>query len=168
MRLFLLPAALFLTAFSFAPPHRNLASPTPVFNAEEFFTGRSEGRGTVKVKLKPASTVRVSSVGKVEQGVLILDQKVERPGKPTEQRQWRMRKAGPGRYTGTLSDADGPVRGEVTGNCLHLRYKLKKGGVQADQYLYLQADGRSALNRMSIRKFGIHVATVEETIRKVG
>jgi hypothetical protein len=167
MRLFLLPAALLLAAFSFVPPHKDLAAATPVFDAEKFFVGKTEGRGVVKSALASRASVHDISVGRIEQGVLILEQKVQRQGKPVEQRRWRMRKLGPGKYTGTISDAEGPVQGEVSGNCIRMRYKMKKGGVQVEQFLYLQPDGRSAINHMTFRKFGIPVATVEETIRKI-
>jgi hypothetical protein len=167
MRLFLLPAALLLAAFSFVPPHKDLAAPTPIFDAEKFFVGKTEGKGHVRAALASRSTVHDIAIGRIEQGVLILEQKVQRQGKPVELRRWRMRKLATGKYTGTISDVEGPVHGEVSGNCMHLRYKMKKGGVQVEQYVYLQPGGRSAISRMTFRKFGITVATVEETIRKI-
>jgi hypothetical protein len=98
----------------------------------------------------------------------VLDQKVQREGHPVETRQWRIHKQRDGRFGGTLSDAKGPITAEVNGNCLHLKYVIAKGSYGAEQYVYLQPGGRIAINRMIIRKFGLTVATVEETIRKVG
>jgi Protein of unknown function (DUF3833) len=73
---------------------------------------------------------------------------------------------GGGRYGGTLSDAEGPLVAQITGNCLHLRYSAK-GHLSVEQWLYLQPGGKVALNRMVVRKFGIRVARLDETIRRV-
>ena len=59
------------------------------------------------------------------------------------------------------------MTGELTGNVLHLRYRLVEGGVSVNQTITLQPGGRTAQNRMTFRRFGLNVATVEETIRKV-
>ena len=117
--------------------------------------------------LKDAQPVRVEGVGHVApNGTFLLDQVVTRGARAPEKRQWRIRQAGPGRYTGTLSDAAGPLAGDVRGNRLHLSYPMK-GGMHAEQWIYLQPDGRTALNRMAITKFGITVARLDETIRKL-
>jgi hypothetical protein len=42
-----------------------------------------------------------------------------------------------------------------------------KGGLGVDQQLTLQGDGRTLLNRMRVKKFGLEVATLKETIRKL-
>jgi hypothetical protein len=141
---------------------------TPAFEATKFFAGRTEGRGVLKVALSPKRDVIVHGSGRVEpDGTLILDQVVEREGKQPEQRQWRIKEVAAGRYTGTLTDARGPVTGVVNGNVLKLRYRLKNGGLAAEQSLRLQPDGRTVLNRMEVSKFGITVAELEETIRKL-
>jgi hypothetical protein len=160
---------LLLGAFEFVPPHKEFAKPAPQFKAEEFFLGRTEGKGTIKGPLNRHTGLVEIGVGKVEaDGTLVLDQRVQREGHPVENRQWRIRKQRDGRYAGTISDAKGPITAEVNGNCLHLKYVIAKGSYGAEQYVYLQPGGRVAINRMIIRKFGITVATVEETIRKVG
>jgi len=42
-----------------------------------------------------------------------------------------------------------------------------KGGLRVDQRLTLLRDARIAQNRMIVRKLGIAVATLDETISKV-
>lgn len=169
MRIALLPAALLLAGFDFVPPHKALAAPDPVFHAEDFFLGRTDGKGVVKQAFSKRSNLVVQGMGHVDgDGTLVLDQIVRRDGGTAEKRQWRIRKASPGRYTGTLTDARGIVSGEVRGNCLHLKYTLNRAGMSVDQYIYLQPGGRVALNRMTVKKIGITFATIEETIRRVG
>jgi hypothetical protein len=142
-----------------------LAAPTPVFRPEVFFAGATEGHATLKVILHSRKPVHVIGHGHTDHGTLILDQTVMQQGKKPEQREWRIREVSPGRYTGTLSDATGPVTGDVSGNCLHLAYPMK-GGLQVEQRLYLQPGGKVALNRMTVSKLGITVASLDETISK--
>lgn len=161
--------ALPLLLGGFAGPDPRLAAPAPVFEPERFFLGRTEGQGTVHEAFSKAGNLGTIGVGRVDaDGTLVLTQKVIREGHDPDMRQWRIRKVSPGRYSGTLTDATGPVTADVTGNMLHIRYRVKKGNFQAEQFVYLQRDGRTALNRMTIRKFGLPVATVEETIRRIG
>ena len=111
--------------------------------------------------------VRDRSRGRMERGVLVIDQVVEEEGKPARTRQWRLSRSGANGITGTLSDARGPVSGDVTGNVLNLRYRLVEGGVSVEQTITLHPGGRTAHNRMTFRRYGLNVATVEETIRRV-
>ena len=133
---------------------------------ERFFVGRTEGAGTVHVILSGGHNVRDRSRGRIEQGTLIIDQVVEEEGKPARTRRWRLTRAGANRITGTISDARGAVRGEVAGNVLTLRYRLAEGP-SVEQTITLHPNGRTAHNRMTFRRFGFQVATVEETIRRV-
>jgi hypothetical protein len=150
------------------PPHADLAAPQPVFVPAAFFAGRTEGHARLKVIFGSTRPVHVVGEGQVmRDGTLVLDQVVSQADKPPKRREWRIRETAPGHYSGTLTDASGPVVGEVTGNCLHLTYPMK-GGVKAEQWIYLQPGGATALNRMSITKFGVPVARLEETIRKQG
>jgi hypothetical protein len=72
--------------------------------------------------------VTVASVGRWGSGGgLILDQTVILAGQPAAQRQWQLRRDGPGAVAGSLSDADGPVTGRIEGNRLHLRFMMKGG-----------------------------------------
>ena len=153
---------------SLPPQPAGLASRASGFSPESFFAGKTEGVGTVRVAGSGRHALHVLGTGRVEtDGALLLDQLVDEDGKPPEQREWRIRRVSPGRYAGTLSDAAGPVAGEIDGNMLHLRFRMA-GGLDAEQRLYLQRDGRTAINRMTVRKLGLVVAVIEETIRKVG
>ena len=142
-----------------------LARATPLFDVEQFFAGHSAGEATLKIVMRSPQPVRVRSFGHVaSDGVLVLDQDVKQGDKPVTHRQWRFSRTASG-YAGTLSDAVGPVAASVVGNTLHLQFEMKDG-MGAEQFLYLQPDRRTVLNRMTIRKFGITVARLEETIRK--
>jgi len=159
-----LPAFLLLAAAG--PISSDLSAPQPVFHPAVFFAGRTEGHAKLKQLFHSARPVHVVGNGRVERDTLILDQIVTQQGKKPERRQWRIRETTPGRYAGTLSDATGPVSGDVAGNCLHLAYPMK-GGLKVEQRIYLQPGGRTALNRMKISKLGVTVASLDETISKL-
>jgi len=134
---------------------------------EQFFVGRTEGTGTANVIMSGRHGVRVHSRGRMDRaGGLVLDQRIEEEGKPPRTRSWRLIRAGGNRITGTITDARGPVTGEIVGNVLHLRYQLAEGAT-VEQRITFQPGRRTALNRMTFRRFGLTVATVEETIRRV-
>ena len=142
------------------------APATPVFDPLRFFAGATRGQATLKIILRSTRSVCVQGRGRVTpDGTMVLDQRVEQEGKAPKTRQWRIRAVGQGRYAGTLTDATGPVTGEATGNRLHLSYPT--GRIRIDQWLTLSADGRSAQNRLVARRFGITLARLEETIRKL-
>ena len=149
------------------PDARGLAAPAPAFEPLQFFAGRTSGEGAVSVLLSSPQRLRVAGEGwLMPDGSLLVEQRIEREGQQPRRRSWRIRRLGQGRYAGTMSDAQGPVRIEASGNSLHISY-ADKDGLAVEQRLFLQPDGRTALNRMSLRKFGITVARVSETIRRV-
>lgn len=136
----------------------------PTFDPLVFFAGRTEGRGSLKIMLSRARSVTVHGRGRVEpDGTLVLEQTVIEGDKAPADRRWTFRPAGPGRYTGTLTDAAGPVAGDVAGSRLHLHFRMH-GRITADQRLDLAPDGQSAHNRMTFRKMGMVVARLDETI----
>ncbi len=142
-------------------------APAPAFDPLAFFAGHTEGRGKLDVVLSGRKPTLVEGHGVVEpDGSIDLDQVVRRGDKPATRRTWHLYKTGPGRYAGTLSDASGPVAGEVAGNRLHLSFAMK-GGLHAEQFLYLRPGGQVAQNRMIVSKLGIPVASLDETITRL-
>ena len=161
----LLALPLLLTATPAVARHPDAATR---FDAAAFFTGHTRGTGRLKVAMHPAQAVDVHGYGRVERdGTIVLDQTVDRPGKDPTRRQWRIREVAPGHYTGTLSDAAGPIRGDVIGGRLKLSYAMK-GGLHATQWITAADDGRSAHNRMTVSKLGVPLAHLDETIRRTG
>jgi hypothetical protein len=142
------------------------ARPQPQLDPLDFFSGEVRGEGTIKVMMKPSKTVRSESRGTPDgKGGMILDQKVYEAGKPVRISRWSLRPTSKTTLTGTVSNALGPVVGRLDGNRLHLKYPMA-GGLAAETYMYLQPDRRTVINRMTVRKWGMVVARIEETIRK--
>jgi hypothetical protein len=137
------------------------------FDVYRFFAGETAGVGELKVVLRSREPVRVKGIGRIDpDGTLILDQEIAQGTRPLRTRQWRLRRVGPGRYQGSLSDARGMVDGAVDGPRLHLRFSTKDG-FDVEQWLTIADDGRSAANTLKARRFGITVATLTEKITKL-
>ena len=142
------------------------ATAQPRFDAIAFFTGRSEGEGRLAKVFSSIVPTRVESSGTVTNGVLHLVQTIHEGAKPARTREWAIREDRPGHYTGTLSDAEGPVTGETVGNRLHLAFTMN-GVLPAAQWQTLSHDGRRAYNVLTVRKAGLTVAVLSEDIRKL-
>ena len=143
-----------------------LAAAATQFDPVEFFRGRTQGIGTLKAAFQKPKTIRVDSIGTEQKdGALLLTQTIHEPGKSPRIRHWRMRRESPDRYSGTLSDAKGPVRVTVEPGAIRIRY-TDKDNLAFDQRL-TPAGPRQVRNRMTIKRLGIRVATFDEVIRKL-
>lgn len=136
------------------------------FNPIMFFIGRTQGPGTLDTVLAKPVMVKVDSLGSVQGDLLVLRQSIQKGSEPANIRQWTMRRVAPSRYAGTFTDANGPVLIIVDGSRAKISYSMK-GGLSVRQVLDVQPDGRTMLNVLKVRKLGVRVATLRETIRRV-
>ncbi len=145
-------------------------APSPVERQTDplsFFAGRTETEGTVKVMFKKAYRSRCLGQGRIEaDGSLTLVQRVEDEGKEPRVRRWRVRELGPGRYTGTMSEASGPLEIQRVGKRYRFRFAMK-GNLSVEQWLTPTPGGTSARSFTRVRKFGMTVATSEGSVRKL-
>ena len=131
-----------------------------------FFTGSSHGEGRLREAFKRERRVFVDNVGLADKdGFLVLDQKLQIEGDPLRIRHWRLRQAGPNRYTGTLTDATGPVEAQVIGRAIRIRYPMK-GGLKVESWLTAVPGARAFDNKTTITKWGLKVASLTERIEK--
>ena len=70
--------------------------------------------------------------------------------KPARVRYWRMRQTGPNRFEGTLTDAASPVRVDVDGDSVRIRY-TGKDHLDFDQLL-TPAGEREVRNSMRVKR----------------
>ena len=144
-----------------------VASPAQAaFDPVEFFRGRTQGEGTLKILFQSSRTIKVDSLGFADKdGSLVIKQDIQEAKKPLRTRYWRLKQVGPGRFAGTLTDAASPVRIEQTGDSIRIRYKAKDN-LDFDQIL-TPSGAKTVRNRMRVKRFGVTVARVEEVIRKL-
>ena len=133
---------------------------------QAFFTGRTHTENVLKVVLSRSVPLIVDSVGRREGKEFVMIDTVHEGDKPVRTRKWVTQEVSPGHYRGTLTDATGPVDIMVSGDSATIRYSMK-GGLNIEQQLQLQTDGRTLSNHVIARKFGLKFAHVDGTIRKL-
>ena len=142
-------------------------APAPTLDMTAFFSGRTHTENVLKIVFKRPARLVVDSVGgRGDRGDFVLLDTVREEGKPVRERKWIMRPVGPNRFTGSLTDATGPVDVTVSGRQAVIRYTMK-GGLKVVQQMELQADGRTLSNHVDVRKFGLKFASVDGTVRKL-
>ena len=99
-------------------------------------------------------------------GSLDLVQQVEDDGQPVKERRWRMHRIGPGRYSGTMTQAVGPVTVDLVGGRYRFRFKMA-GHVAVEQWITPAANGRSATSHATFKKFGMTVGASDTVLRKL-
>jgi hypothetical protein len=158
------PAAAALLCALAAPAS---ATPEPKLDMLAFFTGKTHADNVIKIALHGPHKLIVDSIGgHNKEGEFVLVDTVQEEGKPVRKRTWLMRPAGANHFTGVLSDAKGPVDVTVSGGSALIRYTMQEGGLKVEQRVKLQRDG-SLSNTVVAKKFGLKVASVDGTIRKV-
>src|SRR6185295_11591930 len=141
------------------------AASSAEFDPIAFFKGHTRGEGELKKLFSSSIPITVDSVGRMQNGTLILDQTIREGSKRPRVRRWTIRRLSHDRYTGTLTDAVGEVHATVAGPRAYIRYTMRHGLI-VEQQLAQQSGGRTVLNRLVVHKFGARVATLSETIRK--
>ena len=141
------------------------SSPDRQTDPMRFFEGKTESISTIKLMMRKTYRSRTIGSGEIDDGILKLVQRVHEEGKAPYDRRWRMRQVAPGRFTGSMSEAAGPVTVEQVGERYRFRFKMK-GNVSIEQWLTPLPGGTSARTRLSIRKLGLTVGRSEGVIRK--
>lgn len=132
-----------------------------------FFEGVTETTGVTKVVMH--KSVRTRSVGRGQMkpdGSLYLVQRVEDDDRAPYVRRWQIRQIAPGRFAGTMSEAAGPVQIQQVGGRYRFTFKMK-GNMSVEQWLTPLPGGRAASSDMTVRKFGIAVASSTAIVRKI-
>ena len=139
----------------------------PEMRPESFFAGTTRSSGVLENRAgAPTRQLHVEGSGtRLADGGVRLDQTITFDQDAPTTRRWDMHRIDAHRYTGTLTDASGPIEGEAHGNLFHLHYEMTSPpGGRMEQWLYLQPDGRTVVNEATITLLGIVVARLFERI----
>ena len=133
----------------------------------QFFVGSTESIGSMRILMRrPYRTNSVGTGVMRADGSLELVQRVMDAGAQQKDRRWLIRQVGPGRFSGTMSEAVGPVYVEEIAGKYRIRLKMK-GNLSVEEWVTPDPRGRSATTKLKVRKFGIQVAMSEGIIRKI-
>ena len=147
-----------------------IVGPAPAERLQDplrFFEGTTLSEGTVHILFKKPFKSRSVGRGKINaDGTLDLVQRVEEDGRAPFQRRWHMKRIGPGRFTGTMSEATSAVTVDEIGERYRFRFAMKNN-VKVEQWLTPLEGGQSARNDVTIRKHGIIVGRSKGTIKRI-
>jgi len=121
---------------------------------------------------EPRNRFRTEMFGRREGDVTTVTQDFTFEDGRTQQRVWRIRRIDEHRYEATAPDVIGVAPGEAYGNAFHWEYTLAVNPrniftrVQMHDWMYLQADGATMLNRVVVTKFGVVIAQTTEYFRR--
>ena len=133
----------------------------------QFFSGKTEMTSTVKVIMNKPFKSRAVGLGHIlGDGSLALAQQVFDDGEAAKQRNWKIRQVAPGHYSGSMTEAVGPVVVDEIDGRYRFKFKMK-GNLAIEQWLTPQPGGASARSTMTVRKFGMKVASSVGVIRKL-
>jgi hypothetical protein len=136
------------------------------FDPVLFFTGHSRGEARLHVITGGSHAISIDSHGRPDgRGGIVLDQSIAEEGKAARVRRWVLHPAGANRWTGTLTDASGPVAVERGANDVTIRYRMRNSA-KVEQHLQQMPNGTVA-NGLNVTRFGIRVAWLEEQITKL-
>ena len=154
-----------ITAATLASPLFAAGHPLE-FTPQNGFGGVSEGKGTLTLFLGKPRAFHVASHGSPQSdGTFRLDQTITFEGQAPQKRFWILTTTSNNRYSATLSDAAGRVKGVTSGSHLSLEYRVK-GPLVMHQELELSPDGKTIDNVGVITIVGIPIGRLYETITR--
>lgn len=132
-----------------------------------FFEGKTVTQTKVSILFRAPFSSRSLGQGKINpDGSLSFIQMVEEDSRSPFQRSWHIKQVAPGKFSGTMSDAIGPVVVDELGGRYRFRFAMKDS-VKIEQWLDPADDGMSATIRTTIRKHGIVVGHSTGAIRRI-
>ena len=118
---FLLGLAALLFAGCASVPPEHFADAKPTFDPVAYFTGHTRSWGVFENRAgEPARRFATDCHGRMEGGVLVLDQTFTYEDGTRQERHWRIRRADAHRYEATANDVVGTGTGEAYGNAFSL------------------------------------------------
>jgi hypothetical protein len=148
------------------------AAEKPVLELRDYFNGTLDAYGVFtdrSGKVVKRFTVVMRGSWNGEDGV--LDEDFVYSDGTTQKRIWRLKRVGPGSYTGRADDVVGEAQGKQSGNAFNWTYTMslpvdgKVYEVQFDDWMYLMTN-RVMLNKAAMSKFGFRLGEVTLSFTK--
>ena len=144
----------------------------PGFRLEEYFLGPTRAWGWFEDRAgKIQRRFVVTMTGRVEDGVLLLDEDFVYDDGETENRVWRIEILGDGRYRVTTDGVVGTAEGRIVGPALNWTYAFdlqvgeRTWQVHFDDWL-IRHDETVVINKAVVSKFGFTVGRVPLFFKK--
>lgn len=161
-----------LFSFSAQSP-QDYRDTTPSFDITEALNGPMDAEGMIyDFKGRVTSRFTARMTGTWDGGTGTLSESFSYATGYTQERKWQLTMGEDGHFTATADDIIGTGQGQQSGATVRLQYRIRlpeeAGGHVLDviDWMYLMENG-TILNRSEFRKFGIKVAELIATFRKV-
>lgn len=145
----------------------------PLFDPMKFFAGHTHSWGVFETRAgQPKSLLRTATDGRVAADGLHFEQDLMFEEGKKKHRSWLIRRLDAHHYTATGTGIIGIARGTAYGNAFHLEFTLDAAPgnplshLHMSQWMYLQPDGVTMVNRDTLTKAGIIVTEITEQFRK--
>lgn len=165
-------ACLALSACGSAPQPADYQAEKPAMDFRAYFTGPVKAHGMFTDRSgRVVKRFTVSLVGSWQADTGVLKEDFHYSDGTQEQRTWRLKDLGGGRFEGQAADIVGTAAGEQSGNAIRFRYTMRVPvdgdpiEFQFDDWMY-RIDDRVVLNRAAMSKFGIHLGDVTLSFSK--
>jgi hypothetical protein len=166
MRTLLICFLLALLVGCAGPQVNDYASEQPRLELSDYFNGDLQAWGMFQNRSgEVIKRFHVAMTGTWDGDVGVLDERFTYSDGSTERRVWTLKKQADGSWRGTADDVVGEAVGQVAGNTLRWRYKLRLKVddstyvVDFDDWMFLM-DGQVMLNRARMSKWGIDLGQV--------
>lgn len=147
----------------------------PLFDPGEFFRGRTHSWGIIESRSgEPSQVLTTQTQGQWEGDTFHFEQDLAFEQGKRQHRSWLLRRVDAHHYTATGTGIVGEAKAEAYGNVFHLDFTLDVSPgnplfrVHMSQWMYLQPDGRTMINRDTLTKAGVTVAYITEQFTKEG
>lgn len=147
----------------------------PLFEPGAYFSGHTHSWGIVESRGgEPSKVLTTQTQGHWEGDTFHFEQDIAFEQGKRQHRSWKLQRVDAHHYTATGTGIVGEARAEAYGNVFHLDFTLDLSPgnpllrVHMSQWMYLQPDGRTMINRDTLTKAGVVVAHITEQFTKDG
>ena len=145
----------------------------PIFDPMKYFAGRTHSWGIFETPAgQPKSLIKTTTAGRLAADGLHFEQDLFFEDGKKSHRSWLVRRVDTHHFTATGTGIVGVARGTAYGNAFHLDFTLDAvpgnplGRLHMSQWMYLQPDGVTMINRATLTKAGVIVTQITEQFRK--
>ena len=166
---------LFILIFLFgcsAMKIEDFANTNPEFKLMEFFEGNVKAWGIVEDRFgNIRRQFKVDMKGTIENDILTLEEDFEYADGEIDKRIWKFSKLDEKTYKGLANDIIGEAIAKEQGNAFNMKYKMDLDlgfgelRVNFNDWMF-RIDESTIINKATINKFGLNIATVTLFFRK--
>ena len=145
----------------------------PIFDPMKFFAGRTHSWGLFETPSgQPKSILKTTTDGRTAADGLHFEQDLIFEDGKKSHRSWLIHRVDAHHYTATGTGIVGIARGNAYGNVFHMEFTLDAfpgnplGHLHMSQWMYLQPDGITMINRGTLTKAGVIVTQITEQFHK--